>query len=124
MTSPPAQRLPDVLAEDVARVRRLAQTLDSQFSIAGYRVGWDPIIGLVPVVGDLVTALIGIYPIVIARKHGLGGWLQARMGLNIFIDWFVGEIPILGDLFDAAYKSNLKNADLLEKAIRKRVNHD
>jgi hypothetical protein len=121
MSSSPDRPPVEMLEADVARVRRLAQLLDSQFSIVGYRIGWDPIIGLVPVVGDLVTALIGIYPIVIARKHGLGGWLQARMGLNIFIDWLVGEIPLIGDLFDAAYKSNLKNADLLEYAVRRRL---
>ena len=104
-------------------LRKLQRLLDEAFRVPGtsLRVGWDPIIGLVPVVGDLITALIGIYPIVIARKHGLGGWLQARMGLNIFIDWLVGAIPLLGDLFDAAYKSNLKNADLLEKAVRRRL---
>jgi hypothetical protein len=108
------------LEADIERVRRLATVLDAQFEIAGYRFGWDAIIGLVPVVGDLATAVVGAYPIVIARKHGLGKFVQTRMAMNLLVDWAVGEIPLAGDLFDAAFKANLKNLALLEKAAEKR----
>jgi hypothetical protein len=108
------------LEADIERVRKLATLLDAQFDIGGYRVGWDAIIGLVPFVGDVVTALIGAYPIHIARKHGLGRVVQTRMALNLIFDWAVGEIPLAGDLFDAAFKANLKNLALLEKAVKNR----
>lgn len=106
------------LARDIQRVRRLAKLLDSQFELFGRKFGWDPIVGLVPVVGDIATALVGLYPIVIARKHGLGKTVQTRMAINLLIDFAVGEIPVLGDLFDAGFKANLKNAELLERAAQ------
>src|SRR5205085_10765540 len=99
---------------------KLATLLDAQFEIAGVKVGWDAIVGAVPVVGDIATAIVGAYPIYIARKHKLGRMLQARMALNLLIDWGVGEIPVLGDVFDVFYRANLKNADLLESAARNR----
>jgi hypothetical protein len=108
------------LEADLERVRKLARLLDAQFTIAGVKVGWDAIVGLVPVVGDLATALVGVYPIHVARKHGFGKALRARMAGNLLLDWAVGEIPMLGDLFDVAFKANLKNLALLERAAEKR----
>src|SRR4051812_29673555 len=102
-----SRRIEDQLDADLAKVRRLAKLLDAQFEIAGQKVGWDAIVGLVPVVGDLAMAVVGAYPIYVARKHKLGKSVQARMGMNLLIDWAVGEIPLLGDLFDVAFKANL-----------------
>ena len=112
----PAAARPLNLEADLQRVRQLAQLMDAQFEIAGIKVGWDAIIGVVPVIGDLATAVVGAYPIYIARKHKLGKWVQFRMAGNVLIDWAVGEIPVLGDLFDVGFKSNIKNAALLERA--------
>jgi hypothetical protein len=114
------RRAEDELEADLAKVRRLAQLLDAEFEIAGRKIGWDAIVGIVPIVGDIATAIVGAYPIHIARKHNLGRRVQARMALNLFIDWAVGEIPLLGDLFDVYFKANLKNADLLDRAARNR----
>jgi len=112
----------EVLEADLKRARRLAQLMDSEFEIAGYRIGWDPIIGLVPGVGDLITAMIGIYPIVLARKHNLGGRiLRTQMVMNLLIDWGVGLIPVAGDAFDAYYKSMIKNVQLLERAAERKL---
>jgi hypothetical protein len=108
------------LEADLERVRKLAKLLDAQFTIAGVKVGWDAIAGLVPVVGDLATAVVGIYPIHVARKHGFGKALRARMAANLLLDWAAGEVPLLGDLFDVAFKANLKNLALLERAVEKR----
>jgi hypothetical protein len=115
-----SRRVEDELEADVAKVRRVATLLDAQFQILGRKVGWDAIVGLVPVVGDIAMAVVGAYPIYVARKHNLGKRLQVRMAANLLVDWAVGEIPVLGDLFDAAFKANLKNADLLERAVRNR----
>ena len=108
------------LNADLERVRTLANLMDSQFEIAGFKLGWDAIIGLVPVVGDAVSAAIAIYPIHVAHKHKLGKTVQLRMVGNVAIDWVVGLIPLIGDIFDVGFKANLKNAKLLEKAASKR----
>jgi hypothetical protein len=110
----------DDLAADIERVRKLAKSLDAQFEVAGFRFGWDSVIGLVPGVGDLVTGLLGVYPLMIARKHGLGKVVQSRMLGNLVLDWTVGTIPVAGDVFDAVFKSNMKNLKLLERALEKR----
>jgi hypothetical protein len=110
---------PGELEADLARVQQLAKLLDSQFEFAGIKFGLDAIVGLVPVVGDIATALIGTYPLYIARKHNLGKFVRARMVSNLLIDWAVGAVPLVGDVFDVGYKAHLKNAELLEKAVAK-----
>jgi hypothetical protein len=108
------------LAADLAKARLLATLLDSQFNFLGIKFGLDAIVGLVPVVGDTITTLAGVYPIHLARKHGLGKWIERKMMLNLAIDYFGGIIPVVGDVFDVAYKANLKNLALLEDAVAKR----
>jgi hypothetical protein len=110
------------LEVDMARARKLATLLDSQFSIAGVKFGLDALVGLVPVVGDTITALASLYPIWVARRHNLGKTLQARMALNVAADWLVGSVPLIGDVIDVAYKANLKNLKLLERAVERRRN--
>lgn len=121
--NPAAPAAPD-LDVDLARARKLAYLMDSQFSVAGVEFGLDALIGLVPGVGDTLTALISIYPIWVARRHDLGKNVQVRMAANILIDWLPGLIPVLGDLIDVAYKSNLKNLKLLERAIERKRARD
>ena len=108
------------LEADLARVRQVAKLLDSQFEIAGVKFGWDSIVGLVPVVGDIAMALVGTYPLYIARKHNLGRFIRARMVSNLLIDLALGAVPLVGDAFDVGFKAHLKNAALLEKAAEKR----
>ena len=108
------------LEQDLARVRQVAQFLDAQFEFAGIKFGWDAIIGLVPVVGDLATTAIGVYPLYVARKHGLSRFVRARMVSNLLIDWAVGCVPLVGDVFDVGFKAHLKNAALLERAAERR----
>jgi hypothetical protein len=109
------------LQADLARARTLATWLDSQFEVAGIRFGFDAIIGLVPGVGDTVTSLIALYPLWIAKRHGLGKALQARMAFNVFVDWLPGLVPVVGDLIDVLYKANLKNFKLLEQAAERKL---
>ena len=107
------------LDADLERVRRLAQMLDSKFEIAGIKFGWDAIIGLVPVAGDVAMAAIGTYPLYIAHKHKLGKFVRARMIGNLALDWAVGLVPLVGDVFDVAFKAHIKNARLLERTVEK-----
>lgn len=104
----------------LARVRLLARVLDDQFRIPGtsYRVGVDPLIGLVPGVGDALGALLSTWVLVAAARLGAPATVLARMGLNIAIDSIAGLLPLVGDLFDAGYKTNARNLRLLESWIR------
>jgi hypothetical protein len=110
---------PGELERDIERVRMLAKAMDAQFEIGGIKFGWDAIVGLVPVAGDIATALIGLYPILIAKKHNLSKVTRARMAANLIMDWAVGAVPQAGDVFDVAFKANMKNLELLEKAAEK-----
>ena len=111
---------PPDLDADLARARKFAYLMDAQFSVAGVEFGLDALVGLIPGIGDTLTALASVYPIWIARRHNLGGNVQVRMAVNVLIDWLPGLIPIVGDLIDVAYKANLKNLKLLERAVERR----
>jgi hypothetical protein len=108
------------LEADLAKARLLATLLDSQFSLLGIKFGLDALVGLIPVLGDTITTLAGVYPIHLARKHALGKRLEWRMTANLAIDYFGGIIPVIGDFFDVAYKANLKNLALLEEAAARK----
>jgi Domain of unknown function (DUF4112) len=79
------------------------------------RVGWDPIIGLVPWVGDLLTALLSCAIVLHAHQMRLPRIVQLRMLMNVAIDLVVGAIPVVGDAADAFWKSNSMNMALLER---------
>src|SRR4051794_41389101 len=115
----PGSSQPDA-QRDLQNVDRLAQLLDSEFEFAGIRFGLDAIIGLIPVLGDSIAALIGLYPLYVAQQHKLGLLLRGRMLLNLIIDWLIGLVPFLGDFFDVAFKANIRNAKLLRTALEKR----
>lgn len=108
------------LQVDLDRARRMANWLDARFSVFGVRFGMDAVIGLIPGIGDTLTALASSYLLYIANRHKLGKVVQTRMTLNILIDWLPGMIPVVGDVFDAAYKANLKNLALLEAAAARK----
>ncbi|UOQ95853.1 DUF4112 domain-containing protein [Hymenobacter sp. 5317J-9] len=96
-------------------VERIARLMDSQFALPGtrFRFGLDPLLGLLPIVGDLSTTVVSVALLLTMFRHGASGALVVRMALNILIDTVVGGIPILGNLFDFAYKSNERNVALL-----------
>lgn len=107
--------------DDVARLKKLEQRLDRQFSVFGVQFGVDGIIGLVPVLGDVVTGAIGLYVILEAKRLGARPWTVARMLINWGVDVGIGAIPLVGDLFDVAFKSNTKNVRLLIADLEKRA---
>jgi len=104
----------------MAGLRRMAELLDNAFQVPGtsYRIGLDPIIGLVPGIGDLVSPLFTIGMLLHARELGVPRVVQARMLINVAIDTIVGIVPVFGDLFDFAWKSNEMNLALLELHAR------
>ena len=108
------------LEADLKTARFVATLLDAQFSVFGFKFGLDPLVGLIPVVGDTIMLIASLYPIHVAQKHGLGKKVIRRMKLNIALDYLIGLMPIVGDFFDATFKANLKNVALLEKAAAER----
>jgi hypothetical protein len=115
-----ARRKAPNLATDLRRARRVAELLDTKFKIAGIRFGIEGILGLVPVVGDTLGTLAGVYPIWIANRHKLGKDVQAKMAANLLVEWGGGLLPWVGDLFDVAFKANIRNYRLLERAVEGR----
>lgn len=98
-------------------VERIAHLMDSQFQLPGtrFRFGLDPLLGLLPIVGDLSTTAVSVALLLTMLRHGASGAVMVRMALNILIDTVVGGIPILGNVFDFAYKSNERNVALLRR---------
>jgi hypothetical protein len=98
-------------------LRQWSTRLDSAFEIPGLRVrfGWDPLLGLLPGIGDLVTPIYAIVVLVTAVQLGIPRVVQLRMLLNVIVDAVIGVIPVLGDLFDVAWKANDWNMRLLER---------
>ncbi len=116
---PPATVVPEVATLDpkrMERLRRVGWLLDNSMPIPGtsYRLGIDQLIGLVPGIGDLIGGFLSLYIIVESWRLGAPRGLLARMGWNVAVDTLVGEIPILGDLFDIGFKANLRNLALLD----------
>ncbi len=107
--------------DGVAKLKKLEQRLDRRFSLFGVQFGTDAIVGLIPVLGDLITSATGLYIILQAQKLGATRWTMTRMFINWGIDGAVGLIPVVGDLFDIAFKSNTKNVKLLIADLEKRA---
>jgi hypothetical protein len=101
----------------ISNIEALAKLMDSQFTIPGTKItfGLDAIIGLVPGAGDFATFLISGYMVMILAKNGANGFVLARMTFNILIDALIGSIPILGDLFDVAFRANQRNVKLMRE---------
>ena len=101
----------------LGKLQGLAKLMDAQFVIPGtqIRFGLDSIIGLIPGAGDLSTFAVSGYLLFIMAKNGASGFVLARMVLNILVDAIVGAVPILGDLFDVAFKANMRNMKLMQE---------
>jgi hypothetical protein len=109
--------VPSPSPTDLELLRRWAVLLDSYFKVPGtnIRFGLDAIIGLVPGLGDLVAPIFTVSVLATGLKMRVPMIVQARMVLNATIDMLTGLVPILGDLFDIAWKADLRNVALLER---------
>lgn len=124
MASPPTRgRGPDrpALSEtDRRRIESVASWLDDRFRIpgTGIRIGIDGIAGLIPGVGDAAATLISLYLVAEAYRAGVPTSALVRMLANIGVDFAVGSIPLLGDIFDIAFKANRRNLRILLDHVR------
>ena len=103
-------------AKRLEGLRKVARLLDSAFVVPGtsYRIGLDPVLGLIPGLGDLVSPLFTIGVLWQAHDLGLPRVVQMRMVFNVAIDGLLGVVPLAGDLFDFAWKANDKNMAMLD----------
>jgi len=105
----------------IARLDALAKLLDVAFIMPGtnIRYGLDGLIGLIPVVGDLITTAISLWIVREARALGAPWHLTARMLGNVALDGVVGIVPVAGDAFDVMFKANMRNVRLLRRWLDK-----
>lgn len=102
------------------RIRKLSRLMDTAIGIPGtkFRIGLDPIIGLIPGAGDLISTAFSTYIIYLATRLGIPRKDIQKMILNIGLEAVVGTVPLVGDLFDAYYKSNIRNLAILEQHLQ------
>ena len=118
-----ASQLP--IGRDPASVRRRLEAmegvLERLFVIPGINrpIGLDSIVGLIPVIGDIVTASMGAWLVWEARNLGMSKFHLARMAGNIGVDTLVGAVPLVGDLFDFAFRSNTRNLKIVKRYLDK-----
>jgi hypothetical protein len=105
----------------IARLEALTRLLDVAFIMPGtnVRYGIDALIGLVPIVGDIITTGIALWVVREARALGAPWHLTARMLGNVAIDGVVGAVPLVGDAFDVMFKANIRNMRMLRKWLDK-----
>ena len=103
-------------------IRQIRKWMDEAVTVpgTGVKLGLDPVLGLIPVIGDLSSAAVGGYVLHAANKLGVPTVVMARMLVNLAIDALIGFIPFVGDYLDVLYKANAKNVALVERAIMNR----
>ena len=119
-----ADRLPDVSRDPQAvrqRVEAMEKLLERVLVVPGINrpVGLDFLVGLVPVVGDVVTAAMGAYIVWEARNLGMSKWQLTRMATNVGVDTLLGAVPLVGDVFDFVWRSNSRNLKIIRKHLDK-----
>lgn len=126
MGGPPA---PDVGATEpqprldhpLARARAITRVLDNGLRVPGtsIRFGLDPVLGLIPGLGDVAGTALGSYLVLLAARLGAPAVVVARMLMNVTLDALIGSVPLLGDAVDFVWKSNTRNLALLERFIER-----
>jgi hypothetical protein len=103
------------------RIEIMEHVLERSFTIPGVnrKVGLDALVGLVPVVGDVVTAAMGAYIVWEARNLGLPKWKLWRMAANVALDTGIGAVPLVGDAFDLVFRSNTRNLRIVKRHLEK-----
>jgi hypothetical protein len=103
------------------RLKRLSRFMDGGWGIpfTNIRFGADSVLGLIPGGGDFVAMLISLYVVVKAYEMGAPNHILLKMVGNVAIDTGLGSVPVLGDIFDVFFKSNIKNTDLLHDFLAK-----
>lgn len=104
-----------VIVRQIETAEKLARLLDEQFKLFGIKIGLDPIVGLIPGLGDIAPAVVSVYIVYVAAKAGVPKTIMARMVINILVDLGLGTTPVIGDIIDVFSRPNTKNIELLKK---------
>lgn len=105
----------------IARLEAIAKLLDVAFILPGTKIryGIDGLIGLIPVIGDIITTAISLWLVREARALGAPWYITARMLGNVAVDGVVGIVPFVGDAFDVMFRANMRNVRLLRRWLDK-----
>lgn len=105
------------------RVTQLARFLDARWKFPGtdFKFGIEGLLGIIPFIGDSISSLLALYILYEAHQMQLPWHLKVRIAWNIFFDWMIGWIPLIGDILDFANKSNLKNIEIIKKHFDKHL---
>lgn len=119
MTDATRAAAPPALNRHALRARSLARLLDRAVQVPGTRIGFglDGVLGLIPGFGDAAGGALALYILVLGYRAGVPAAVLTRMAVNVGIDVLFGTVPLLGDIADFAFKANLRNVALLEKAV-------
>lgn len=120
------EALRDQHEQALKRLERFSYWTDSNFRIplTRFRVGFGPLIALIPGIGDIVDLLMSLWVVNEARRIGAGKGLIMRMLGHLAVDFFGGLLPLVGDVFDAFYKANSRNTDLLREHLYGQLGRD
>lgn len=116
MKENPYQYRQESIKKDFELVDKVAHFMDEQYTIPGtrFKFGWDPILNFIPYLGDIFGTIISVILVVMMSKHGVSSKVIVKMLLNVFLDFIIGAIPILGYFGDFIFKANTRNIDLLK----------
>ena len=104
--------------EKLLRLKLLSKRLDDSIKIPGtnQKFGIDAIVGIIPILGDFIGVIFSVYIMYSGIKMGVSSKIVKKMAANIAIEFIIGSIPIIGDIFDALWKANKRNVELIEDA--------
>ena len=105
---------------ELEKLDRIAELMDNRFQIPGtsVRFGLDSLLGLFPGIGDTATLLVTLYLADKAKRYDLPAHVRGQIYWNAFIDWLIGLVPFIGDIFDIGWKANVRNVALIRKHIK------
>ena len=108
---------------ELARLRTIARRMDALFYVPGTRIsiGLDNILGIIPLIGDMLCLGPSVWMVWKAHKLGATPGTLAYMSLNVFLDFAIGTIPLVGDIFDVLYNANIRNYRAFERNLNRKV---
>ena len=108
----------EINEEKLLRLKLLSKRLDDSIKIPGtnQKFGIDAIVGIIPILGDFIGVIFSVYIMYSGIKMGVSSKIVKKMAANIAIEFIIGSIPIIGDIFDALWKANKRNVELIEEA--------
>ncbi|MEM5532140.1 DUF4112 domain-containing protein [Pseudoalteromonas arctica] len=107
----------------IARLERFSKLTDSSIGIpfTKFNIGLEAVIGLIPVIGDAAGLILSSYVLIEAQRLGVSKRIKTKMIINMLIDFVGGLVPFFGDIFDAFFKANTRNTQLLKKYLNKQL---